>query len=82
MLCDKVGGTGVQTASEETRHDEVPKRPHPHEFDDDHIEDNLNHEIDQMPHRRCLVPDDPWPKSVEEYLERAMYFETRVRRCW
>ena len=71
MLCNEVGGAGVQTASEETRHDKVAKCPYSHELDDDHIEDNLNHEVDQVPHRGCLVPHEPWPKGVKQYLERA-----------
>ena len=82
MFCNEVGGAGVQTASEETRHDEVSQCPHPHESDNDHIKDNLNNKIDQMPHRGCLVPYDPWPKGIEKYLERTTYFEIRVRRCW
>jgi hypothetical protein len=46
VLRNKVGSTGVQTTGEETGHDEVTECPKTHEFYDDYIEDNLNHEVD------------------------------------
>lgn len=82
MLRDKVGSTGMQTTSEKTGHDEVTKRPQSHKLDDDRIEDNLNHEINQMPHRGRLFPYEPRPKGVKEYLERATQFQIRIMLCW
>ena len=66
-----MSSAGVQTTGEEARHEEVTERPQSHELDDDHIEDSLNHEVYQMPHRGCLVPYEPWTEGVKEYLEGA-----------
>ena len=76
-----MGGTGMQAAGEETRHEEVTERPYSYELGDDDIKSNLNHEVDQMPHRGCLVPDESWAEGVEEYLESATRFEISTRHC-
>ena len=46
MLRNEVSSTRMQTASEKTGHEEVTERADSHELDDDHIEDNLDCEVD------------------------------------
>jgi hypothetical protein len=72
----------MQTTGEKTGHDEVTQRPQSHKLDDDRIEDNLNHEINQMPHRGRLVPYEPRSEGVKQYLERATQFQIRVMHYW
>ena len=79
MLCDEVGSTGMETTGKEAGHDEVAECPQSHKLDNDHIEYNLNHEVDQVPYCRRLVPYESWPKGVEQYLERAAHIEVKDR---
>ena len=69
MLGDEVAGEGVQAAGEEARHEEVYEGAGPKGLHEGVIEDQLREQVEEVPLRECLCPDETWTESVKQDLE-------------
>lgn len=74
-------GERMQTTRKETRCHQVDKRIDPARLDEDVVEDELHSQIDKMPLRQSLRPDETGTEGIEEDLEcPKTYCEAQLAR--